>query len=100
MAELLTRDKYDPRMATQGASALNWPALIGPAAGFTLVGLGFGAALWLRHRQRIERKESPPVTTKLLRPAGYSLQRRILELNDDWFLMLLGAVFFAAVGGV
>ena len=60
------------------------------------------AAVFMERWQRKRRGERPPLSEKLLRPAGYSLQCKIDDLNDglhSWFFGTFLCSLFA-VGGV
>ena len=53
---------------------------------------------WLRKRAG----ERQPLSEKLLRPAGYSLQRKLEDLSDKYSFWVLGSFLFSllAVGGL
>ena len=52
--------------------------------------------------QRKRRGERPPLSEKLLRPAGYSLQRKLEDLGDAFNTWFVGTFLFSllAVGGI
>jgi Nuclease-related domain len=58
------------------------------------------AVVFFERWQRKRKGERPPISEKLLRPAGYSLQQKLEDLNDANNLQLVGTFLFslAAVG--
>ena len=53
------------------------------------------AAVSIDHWRRKRRGERQPLSEKLLRPAGYSLQRRLEDVNDSFNFWFMGACFLA-----
>jgi hypothetical protein len=51
------------------------------------------AAVFIDHWRRKWRNERQPLSEKLLRPAGYSLQRRLEDVNDSFMTWFMGACF-------
>src|SRR5213593_1664441 len=91
-------------MTTQEECGMLWKMMAGALLGFLTFALVFFGAVWRTRRRRQQQKERPPQTANLLRPAGYSLQQRIEELNfkrDDTALQLMfcGALFGACIVG-
>jgi hypothetical protein len=90
-------------------SAISPADVVGPILfGALFAGIGLLAMLDWQKRRRAKRGIRPPIETNLLRPAGYSLQSRVQELdeklNNSMILILLmgGALALLAslVGGV
>jgi hypothetical protein len=75
-------------------SHLLWAGLIPVVVLLTAV----NCERWRRKRKG----ERPPLSEKLLRPAGYSLQRKLEDLNDIFNSWLMGTFFSSllAVGGL
>ncbi|MDB6067796.1 MAG: hypothetical protein JWR26_4004 [Pedosphaera sp.] len=61
-----------------------WSQTIGIVLGLGLVVAAFAFLAWIKHLSRVAQKERPPQKAKLLRPAGYSLQKRIDEVTEKW----------------
>jgi hypothetical protein len=53
------------------------------------------AAVFFERGQRKRRGERPPLSEKLLRPAGYSLQRKLEDLNDSFMAWFMGTFLFS-----
>jgi hypothetical protein len=53
------------------------------------------AAVSIERWRRKRRGERPPLSEKLLRPAGYSLQRRLEDLNDSFNIWFMAAFLFS-----
>lgn len=53
------------------------------------------AAVFIDRWQRKRRGERQPLSEKLLRPAGYSLQRKLEDLNDSFMVWLMSAFLFS-----
>lgn len=68
--------------------------------GAVLVAAAFVILAWSNRRSRIARKERPPQTTKLLRPAGYSLHCWIDDLNEKLNSAVLQSVAAGSVLGL
>lgn len=60
------------------------------------------AVVFLERWRRKRRGERPPLSEKLLRPAGHSLQCKLEELDEKYSSWILGAFLFSllAVGGL
>jgi hypothetical protein len=60
------------------------------------------AAVSFERWRRKRKGERPPLSEKLLRPAGYSLQRKLEDLNDAFNFWLMGTFLgsLLAVGGL
>lgn len=54
-------------------------------------------AVSIERWRRKRRGERPPLSEKLLRPAGYSLQCKLEELNDSFNIWLIAACGFSAL---
>jgi len=52
------------------------------------------AAVYIDRWRRKQRGERQPLSEKLLRPAGYSLQRKIENLNDSFIFWFMGSFLF------
>lgn len=55
------------------------------------------AAVSIERWRRKRRGERQPLSEKLLRPAGYSLQTKLEELNDAFMTSFMGAGFFGVL---
>ena len=53
------------------------------------------AAVFIDRWRRKRRGERQPLSEKLLRPAGYSLQRKLEDLNDSFMAWFMGACFLS-----
>jgi hypothetical protein len=53
------------------------------------------AAVFIERGQRQRRGERPPLSEKLLRPAGYSLQRKLEDLSDTFMAWFMGTFLFS-----
>ena len=53
------------------------------------------AAVFFDRWRRKRRGERQPLSEKLLRPAGYSLQRRLEDVNDSFNFWFMGACFLS-----
>jgi hypothetical protein len=58
-------------------------------AGVAVVSLTLFAILWWSRRRRDALRERPPEKTKLLRPAGYSLEQRLQDLSEKGDVLML-----------
>jgi len=61
--------------------------------------------LWLKHQRRVARNERPPQKAKLLRPPGYSLLKRLDQLDTKFLsavleIMVAGAIFGIGIIGL
>ena len=56
--------------------------------------------LWLKHRRRVARNERPPQKAKLLRPPGYSLLKRLDELDMNFLSTVLVIMGAGAIFGI
>ena len=79
---------------------INWTQIAGMICGAALVFAVFLIVAWHRARKRRALAERPPQRSKLLRPAGYSLQCRIDDLSERWLLAVLQALMSGCVIGV
>ena len=77
-----------------------WQSFL-PWAGCIPVGVLLVVVCFERWRRKC-RGERPPLTEKLLRPAGYSLQRKLEDLNDTFNTWFIGTFLFSllAVGDI
>lgn len=97
MLELISLEPHDWLMQLE--PHLNWSQLIGVLSGSVIVMMTFLGLARQRRRMREKLVEKPPQREKLLRPAGYYLQCRIQELNEEWSSELLQAICAGAVTG-
>jgi hypothetical protein len=87
-------------MTQSEAGGFGWTQITGLVLGAVLVTVAFVILAWSNRRSRIARKERPPQTTKLLRPAGYSLHCWIDELNEKWNSAVIQSVAAGSVLGL
>ncbi len=95
-------------MIESGELPFKWSQITGILLGVSVVAAVFFGLAWQKRQRKAARNERPPQGSKLLRPAGYSLQSRIDDLNEKWtaavtqtvmagaFLGLMGAVNLSA----
>jgi len=83
-----------------GPFGLNWVQVAGSLAGAGLVIATVVGLLRLRKWRRDARKERPPQSEKLLRPAGYSAMSRMDKAADALLDALLQAVLAGLVLGL
>ncbi|MDE2103401.1 MAG: NERD domain-containing protein [Patescibacteria group bacterium] len=70
------------------------------AIGAALAVAIFSIYALIKRRHKEARNERPPQQTKILRPAGYSLSRRIDELSEKFNMMVTGSVVAGMVLGL
>ena len=58
-------------------------------------GLILVAAVFIEHWRRKQRGERQPLSEKLLRPAGYTLQCKLEDLNDSFMIWFMGTFIFS-----
>lgn len=66
-----------------GISGILLRTLLGLLGGIGVTSLALWFAVRRDNRQRKERNERPPETSKLLRPPGFGLQQRLDQLGDE-----------------
>ena len=88
------------RMVQPGDSGFAWNIVIVEVLAVAAVVAAFEGRRRFRKRQQEERDERPPQSEKVLRPAGYSANRRIFDLSDRLLFALLEACAGAVVFGL